>query len=52
MQLALRGLRNLDDGNEKIGDFTVRLALRRRAYRMWAITLAISAVLTVAFYFI
>ena len=52
MQLASRGLRNLDHGNEKIVDFTVRLALRRRARRMVALGLAISAPLTAALDFL
>ncbi len=50
VHLAVRGLRNLDGGDEKLTDFTVRLALRRRADRILLASLAASALLTLAAY--
>jgi len=44
--LASRGLRNLDQGDERITDFTVRLALRRRGQKMTLLGAGIAALLT------
>ena len=50
VHLAARGLRNLDAGDEKLTDFTVRLALRRRAEKILLASLAASALLTFVAY--
>jgi hypothetical protein len=52
VHLAVRGLRNLDEGDEKITDFTVRLALRRRGERMLLLGAVVAAVVTVLAYVI
>jgi hypothetical protein len=52
VHLAVRGLRNLDEGDEKITDFTVRLALRRRGERMVLLGGAVAAVVTAVAYVI
>jgi hypothetical protein len=50
VNLAMRGVRNLDAGEEKLTDFTARLALRRRAERVILLSLATSAALTLLAY--
>jgi hypothetical protein len=50
VHLAARGLRNLDAGDEKLTDFTVRLALRRRAEKIVLASLAAAALLTFVAY--
>jgi hypothetical protein len=52
VHLAARGLRNLDAGAEKLTDFTVRLALRRRAEKIFLASLAAAALLTFVAYLV
>jgi RecG-like helicase len=50
VHLAVRGLRNLDAGDEKLTDFTVRLALRRRARKLVLASLGLAALGTFVAY--
>lgn len=47
----MRGLRNLDDGNQKIQDATARRALRVRALKMHALALTLTSCFAAAIYF-
>lgn len=48
MRLALRGLRNLDNGNEQIRDEAERAALRRQATKVYIQSVVAAVVLTLA----
>lgn len=50
--MAMRGLRNMDEGTERIDDAAVRVALRSRAQKMIVIGGLIGAALTAAAIFV
>jgi len=48
VRLASRGLRNMDSGNEKVGDSVEDRALRQQARKVYLESLAAAVVLTAA----